>query len=457
VIAPARRAALNVLIAVDAGRADLPSALAAERGRLADERDRSLAAELSIGTLRWLGELDHVIASASTRALERLDRPVLNILRLAVYQLLHLDRIPAAAIVDDAVSQARAAGKSSAAGFVNAVLRTFLRRSHAVPLPTRPPLPPADAANDRESLDYLSITLSHPRWLVERWLRRETFEVVESWLRFNNAAAPLTLRVNTLRTTREKLIRLLEPRGINVVPTEWAPDGLIVTGGNPLTADLPDGLFAVQDEASQLVALLVAPRPGSRILDACAAPGGKTIALANAVNGHATIVASDFRPRRVSLLRSTLARAGVTAVVIRADVEQTLPFLQVFDGVLLDAPCSGLGTLRRDPEIRWRRQPDDLARLAAAQYRMLCNAAAVVRPGGELVYSTCSSEPEENEQIVAAFLEGNRAFALIRGDDVRRRLPERAQALIDESGYFRTSPAGDKLEGFFGAVLARQP
>jgi 16S rRNA (cytosine967-C5)-methyltransferase len=231
----------------------------------------------------------------------------------------------------------------------------------------------------------------------------------------------------------------------------------VVTGGNPLAADLPPGSFVVQDEASQVVPLLVAARAGARILDACAAPGGKTIAIASAVQGDATIVASDLRPRRLALLRSTLANAGVTgAVVVRADAERALPFARVFDAVLLDAPCSGLGTLRRDPEIRWRRQPDDLARLAAAQYRMLCNAAAVVRSGGEIVYSTCSSEPEENEEVVAAFLEGNRAFRLVSEDDVRRRLPRPVQALIDERGYLRTSPPRHGLEAFFGAILTHR-
>ena len=322
----------------------------------------------------------------------------------------------------------------------------------------RPREPHVGEAHEAAALDYLSIALSHPRWLVERWLRRMPFEDVESWLRFNNSPAPLTLRINSLRTTRDQLTALLAARGIKVVPTEWAPDGLVVTDGNPLTADLPPGLFIVQDEASQIVPLLVAARAGARILDACAAPGGKTIALANAARGHATIVANDFRPRRVALLRSTLANAGVRgAVVVRADVERRLPFAPAFDAVLLDAPCSGLGTLRRDPEIRWRRQPDDLVRLATAQYRMLCHAAAVVRPGGEVVYSTCSSEPEENEAVVTMFLERNPAFALVSRDDAGRRVPQRAQSLIDEKGYLLTSPPRHGLEAFFGAILTHRP
>jgi 16S rRNA (cytosine967-C5)-methyltransferase len=457
VIAPARRAALNVLSAVDAGQADLPAALARERTSLRDERDRSLAAELSIGTFRWLGQLDHVVASASNRPLKQLDREVLNILRLAVYQLLHLDRVPAAAVVDDAVSQARAAGKSSAAGFVNAVLRSIARRRHQLPLPPRPLTPPTEKAADSAALDYLSVTLSHPRWLVERWLRRASFADVEKWLRFNNAAAPLTLRVNTLTTTREAVTALLASKGISVTPAEWAPEGLIVIHGNPLTADLPPGLFVVQDETSQLVPLLVDARPGTRILDACAAPGGKTVALAGAARGDVSIVASDLRPGRVSLLRATLAHARVTnAAVVRTDVERPLPFAQAFQTVLLDAPCSGLGTVRRDPEIRWRRRPDDLPRLAAAQRQMLRHVAAVVRPGGEIVYSTCSSEPEENDEVVEAFVAEHGDFTIATSATVRQRLPARAQTLVDESGYFRTSPARDGLEAFFGAVLIRR-
>ena len=457
-IAPARRAALDVLLAVDAGRADLPAALAAERLRLRDERDRALLSELSFGTLRWRGEIDHVIAALSTRPLDRLDRSVLNILRLALYQLLHLDRVPTAAVVDDAVNQARRAGKTSAAGFVNGVLRAASRTRHALPLPPRPATPPTGDDTSRvEALEYLSISLSHPRWLAERWLDRWGFENAEAWLRFDNSEAALTIRTNTLRVSRDELAALLAARGVTTRPSVWSPDGLVTLSGNPLHTDLADsGFFVVQDEASQLVPLLAAAAPGDRILDACAAPGGKTVALATAARGQASIVAADVRPRRLELLGRTLAQTRVPHVaIVRTDVERPLPFSPVFDVVLLDAPCSGLGTLRRDPDIRWRRREEDLPMLARAQLLMLRHAAAVVRPGGRLVYATCSSEPEENEDVVTAFLAESDRFRPADAAQVRSSLPPVCAELVTSTGLLRTWPFRHALEAFFGAVLIR--
>jgi 16S rRNA (cytosine967-C5)-methyltransferase len=452
-IAPARRAALDVLMAVATGRADLPDAIAHARGGLKDDRDRALLVELTTGTLRWRGALDFAIERAAARPLSRIDPVVLEILRLSAYQLLHLDRVPAAAAVDDAVSLTRAARKTSAAGFVNAVLRRISRSRETLGFPERPVSP--DATRD-EILQYLTVTLSHPQWLAERWLDRVGFAAAENWLRYNNQPAVLTLRANTLRIDRETLARRLEADGIVVEPTRFAPDGLIVRSGQPL--QLPwsgEGVFVAQDEASQLVGLLAAGPSAERVLDVCASPGGKSLIIA-ACAPRADVIAADLRPRRVQLLRDTIATAGARSIrVVRHDALQPLPFGQVFDAVLLDAPCSGLGIIRRDPEIRWRRTAGDLPRLAADQARMLGHAAAVVRPGGTIVYSTCSSEPEENERVVEAFLGGpGAAFDLARREEVAARLPEPARPLVEPSGFLRTTWR-DQLDGFFAAVLKR--
>jgi 16S rRNA (cytosine967-C5)-methyltransferase len=453
-IAPARRAALDVLAAVEAGRLDLPEAIARARTALSDERDRALLVTLCTGTLRWRGALDFLIERAANRPLARLDPSVLEILRLSTYQLLHLDRVPAAAVVDDAVSLTRAARKTSAAGFVNAVLRRISRSRGSIDLPPRPAEP--DAARET-ILQYLTATLSHPAWLAERWLDRVGFAAAERWLQYNNRPAVLTLRASTPRIDRDALAARLETFGVATEPTRFVPDGLIVRSRQPLQLPLSsEGLFVAQDEASQLVALLAADPSARRVLDVCASPGGKTLIVA-ARAPSAVVVAGDLRQRRVQLLSDTVSAVGTPGIhIVRHDALQPLPFAQAFDTVLLDAPCSGLGIIRRDPEIRWRRLPADLPRLAGAQQQMLRHAAAVVRPGGAVVYSTCSSEPEENEEVVDRFLrDAGTAYRLAGPEEVALRLPEDARSLIEPAGYLRTSWR-DELDGFFAAVLRRE-
>jgi 16S rRNA (cytosine967-C5)-methyltransferase len=444
VIAPARIAAYETLLAVAAGRADLPSALARTRATLTDERDRALAAEIATGALRWQGAFDHVIEAFAGRPSARLDPEVRAILRLSIFQLLHLDRVPASAVVNDAVELAGKAGKRSAAGFVNALLRRVSRERAHLPFPDAPPL------------DVLTITLSHPRWLAARWLARHGFDAADAWARFDNSHAPLTLRANTLRTTRDALARALAAAGVRTEPARFAAQGLIVTAGNPLLTPLAHtGAFFVQDETSQLVGEFGAAAPGERVLDACASPGGKTTQMAAAMGDTGTIVAADVRGRRLELLARTVAESGAGRVrVVQANARAMPPFRDVFDAVLVDAPCSGLGAIRRDPDVRWRRQEPDLAPLADAQREMLAQAATVVRPGGRLIYATCSSEPEENEEIVRAFLAAHPEFQRARPTLFEER-PDLA-ALLDDEGSLKTLPFRDGLEAFYAAMLIRE-
>ena len=462
--APARRAAFHALRAVAGGRADLPVALVESRSRLPDERDRSLAAEIVTGSLRWQRSLDHLIEHFAKRPLRRIDSDVVAILRLSLYQLLHLDRVPASAVVDDAVDLAREAKKTSATGFVNAVLRATLRQRHKLPLPLRPVRLKADAAYDRgEALAYLGVTHSHPDWLVARWLDRYGFEASESWVRFNNTTPQLTLRANRLHTNRDLVAAALGEEGIATEPTTYAPDGLVVREGNPLRsgglsgglkASGYQGMFFVQDEASQLISLVVGAQAGERVLDLCASPGGKTIAIAADMRDTGMLVSSDVRPKRLSLLLETVRASGARCVrVVRVPESGALPVAPVFDRVLVDAPCSGLGTIRRDPDIRWRRQESDLAILARDQQTLLARAAAVVRSGGRLVYATCSSEPDENEQVVDAFLSAHHDFELV---DLRADAQAAIQPFLDPRGMMCTLPFRDGLEAFFAAALVRR-
>ena len=452
--APARRAAHDVLRAVHTGRSDLATALDRARRRLADPRDRALAGEIAIGVQRRRAAIDHLLEQAASRSLPAISPVALDLLRAAAYQLLYLDRVPAHAVVADAVALARESRARRAAGFVNAVLRTLAERRRPF---TLPPAPRAGAgskghARDRRAaLDYLAITLSHPRWLVERWLDRHGLPAAEAWAQFNNRPAPVTLRANTARNTVAELRAALDACGVRSVETRLAPQGLVTTEGNPLASPAAAaGRFVVQEEASQLVVELAAPAQGGRVLDLCAAPGGKTVGLAGCVGPAGFVVASDLRPRRVALLASLLSRAGSPRVgIVRLDATLPLPFGPAFDCVLVDAPCSGLGALRRDPDVRWRRSADDLAAFAATQLEMLRRAAEVVRPGGRLIYATCSSEPEENEQVVARFLERCPRFV--------PAVPDTAPAVarvLDRNGHLRTLPFRHGVEAFFAAVLA---
>ena len=426
-IAPARRAAVDALALIDAGELELGAAVARLRQTLEDERDRALLLELVAGTLRMRNAIDYQLVQRVNRPLEKLDAAVLRILRLSVYQLLFQSRLPAAAVINDAVHLTRRAGKSSAAGLTNAVLRTLSRNRHRLEWPARDQL-----------IEHLSVVQSHPRWLVERWVERYGAAETESWLAFNNHPPPMCLAVNRTITTRDALARELADAGVATRPTARAANGLEVVDGRALnTSAFNEGRFVVQDEASQLIGELADARIGDRVLDLCASPGGKTLALAAAVGESGTVVAMDVRANRVRLLTRTLERCGVTNVaVVHGPADESLPFkADDFALVLVDAPCSGLGTVRRDPDIRWRRSADDLPRFAASQRTLLSRAADLVKPGGRLIYSTCSSEPEENEEVIASFL--------------------RARADYTQERIHRTLPFRDRLEAFYGAVLRR--
>ena len=445
--APARVAAYEALRTIADSTADLPAALARSRQQLSDPRDRALAADIVTGTERWRRRLDALVEHWARRPLGAIDPGILYILRLSLYQLLYLDRVPASAVVDDAVELTRYIRKPDATGFVNAVLRTTLRERSRLPLPARP-----ESSDRTAALAYLGIWYSHPEWLVARWLDRHGFEAAERWVTFDNDTPRITLRANTLRARREEVAIALSRRGVETEPTPYAPDGLIVTSGNPLREPL-DGSFVVQDEASQLVTHVVGARPGERVLDLCASPGGKTVAIAGHMMDSGLLVACDVRARRMRLLGHTVRAAGAACVrLVHVPVSGHLPFHGSFDRVFVDAPCSGLGTIRRDPDIRWRRDERDLDVFARTQLTLLQRAAEVVTRGGRLVYATCSSEPEENEGVVDAFLSERHDFALI---DLRHETVPVIAPFLDARGILRTLPFAHGLEAFFAAAMAR--
>jgi 16S rRNA (cytosine967-C5)-methyltransferase len=451
VIAPARDAAFRALRAIASLRVDLGEALTRARDPLNDVRDRALATDLATGTLRWRGAIDHQLQRLSAKPLHRLDEPVLDALRLGAYQILYLDRVPVSAVVNDTVAIVRASGFRSATGFTNAVLRRLARERATL---TWPPRPATDSEERLALIDYFATVHSHPPWLVERWLDRYGAETTEAWLRFNNRPPSITVAANRLRATRDDLAARLRSEGVETSPTPVAPYGLVVQAGRVLTsAAFKDGLCLVQDEASQIIAELVPANAGDRVLDACASPGGKTIALAARCSATGSVVATDVRARRVRLLAETVHRCRTPNVrIVHVGDTGPLPFPDAtFASVLVDAPCSGLGTVRRDPDIRWRRQPQDFPALAGVQTELLRRLAPLVAPGGHLVYSTCSSEPEENEAVVAAFLADAAGFSVIPLASLTH-LSAAIKSMATPEGFLRTTPVHG-LEAFFGAVL----
>ncbi len=408
-----------------------------------DSRDQALAARLVYGTLAWQGYLDHLLAAFSKKAIGKLDVPIRCLLRMALLQMCKLDRIPTFAAVDTAVNLSKQHRGGSASGFVNAVLRRAARDWSSVPLPND-----GTAAN-------LAVRLSHPLWLVERWLTTYGADDTEALLAANNEAAPTTLRVNRRRAERDTVLERLREAGVEAEACRFSPLGVILQSGARIET-LPgfaEGWFSVQGEASQLVSLLAAPQPNTRVLDACAAPGGKTTHLAELMDDQGEVTALDIHGSGVTNIRAAATRLGLSIVkASRADAAAWPAPAEPFDTVLVDAPCSGLGTLRQHPEIRWRRSAADIDALAQTQRAILTHMAPLVRRDGALIYSTCTLTREENEEQITTFLAAHGNFVV---DDARPLLPAPAQELCDTVGFVHMLPHRHSLDGFFAVRLKR--
>jgi len=444
----ARMLALRVLSRVERGGAYADLALgAALRATELGPADRALATELVYGTLRWRGRLDHALGAVLDRDLSRVEPRVATLLRLGAYQVLFSDHIPAASAVDQTVRCARAVGVERATGLVNAVLRRLARSADAIPLP------PLEA----DPQGHLVHALSIPAWIATRWIEMLGPEEAAALAEASNAVPPLTARVNPLRTTREALLAELRTRLPAAHACARAPLGIhLGHGGDPgRDPAFREGRFTIQDESSQLVVELLAPQSGERILDVCAAPGTKTTAAAERVGEEGRVVALDRNPRRLHLVARAARRLGLANIAtLEADATQGLEGVTppgAFDRVLVDAPCSGLGTLRRNPDARWRLRPEDPAQLAVTQRALLVQAARALRPGGVLVYSTCTLLAEENEAVVEAFLSESPEFRL-----VSEAPPEPLRDLVDAAGFLRIWPHRHGGDGFFAARLERR-
>jgi 16S rRNA (cytosine967-C5)-methyltransferase len=441
-VSRSRWEALEVLVRVERVRAFADLALLAALARASlDPRDAALASELVYGTLRWRRYLDWRLAPHSARPLATLDPWVRALLRLTAYQVLLLDRVPAFAAVDEAVSLARHKGRHRGpADYVNAVLRSLTRS------PGPPPLP-------ADLVEALGTRLSFPDWIVGRWLDRRGPAEAEALMTALNERPPTTVRVNALRASREELVRRLRDEELaDARPTGLAPEGVRVDrGAIARSRAFADGWCTVQDEASMLVARLLAPRPGEVIADACAAPGTKATHLAELMEDRGRVIAMAPPGGRLKLAGEAARRLHLRAVELHpGPVAAVAPrWRERCAGALVDAPCSNLGVLRRNPEVKWRRGDADLARLAETQRQIIAAAASMVESGGRLVYATCSLEPEENEAVVAGFLAAHPEWAPATPPDF--------PVAPDAGGFVHCLPHVHGTDGFTAILLKRRP
>ncbi len=436
----ARRAALEILVRVESHAAFADVMLGHRLAAFAPP-DRRLLTRLVLGTLAWRGRLDYELEHLCDLSLKKIERPALAALRLGLFQMRHLSRVPAHAAVDTAVSLAREEAGRGAAGLVNAVLRRAARGAPAMPERT------ADEAG------YLAVAYSHPRWLVGRFIEWFGVARAEALMAADNEAAPNVMRLNLARGRRDEIVARMAADGIRLSSGEHLPETAVLENAPDFNSDsYRAGLFHPQSEASQLVARMLAPAAGATVVDCAAAPGGKTTHLAELAGSRGRVVALDLNLRGLVAARDLARRLGHRNIdFARADIAAAPPLrAESAAFVLLDAPCTGTGTLREHPEIRWRLAADDFHRMAAVQRPMLEHAAALVRPGGVIVYAVCSLAPQEGQGVVRDFLEQHREFALERPP-----APELAPWLQSDA-TMATSPERGGLDGFFAARMRRR-
>ncbi len=446
----ARRIALCVLSSLNDSNVTLDRLLtqAFEKRHPLRQRDRALATELVLGVLRWRARLDWVIHRLSKTPVDKMDPRILDIVRLGLYQILFLSRIPVSAAVNDSVELAKEKAPVWVVRFVNAVLRSAVRRARQLELPDDPHDPVA----------AIAIRESHPRWMVKRWVERMGIEETRRLCKTNNQIPPVTVRVNTLKVSRERLLGSLAAHVKDIARTGSCPDGLALRGLKRAIAEMPafqQGWFQVQDEAAQLISYILGPRPGETVLDACAGLGGKTGHVAQLMKNSGVIKAMDRQVWKLQSLDASMTRLGVSSVITwHHDLCEPAgeDLAGTFDRILLDAPCSGLGVVRRHPDIKWGKREDDLTRLQRKQRHLLAALAPWVKRGGCLVYCVCSLEPEEGEGVVEDFLKSQSDFVIDCSSTGLAGIDER---LFDGSGIFRSLPHKHDMDGFFAVRLKR--
>lgn len=408
--------------------------------------ERGLFTELVYGTVRTRNTLDWFLANFLTRKLSALTPAIRNILRLGAYQLLYLERIPPRAAIHEGVELAKIYGHQGVAGLVNGVLRNMLRNLDRLSFPSL----------ETEPVKHIALKYSHPEWLVERWLEEYGRDNTIKLCQYNNTPSPLTIRVNTLKTTKESLRHKLAEKGMQVADSRYVPEALLVEDwpGLDQVEEFKEGLFTMQDESSMLVAHALQPAENSTVVDACAAPGTKTTHIAELMKDSGKIMAFDIHEHKLPLINRACKRLGITSVETHLADARELHHLvrEAPSYVLVDAPCSGLGVLGRRADARWRKQPEQIAELTEMQLAILTAGGKILAPGGVMVYSTCSITREENQGVVREFLKNNPGFVL---EDLLPYIPFAPEREEDrrqmKEGMFQVLPHIHGMDGFFMA------
>lgn len=409
--------------------------------------DRGFITELVYGIIKNKTRLDYIIGKFSSVKINKMSPWILNILRLGVYQILFLERIPDSAACNESVKLSKKYGHMASSKFVNAVLRNVGRQKDTIAFPDKKQKP----------IEYLEVTYSHPRWMIEQWIKKYGFDFTEGLCKANNEVADLTVRANTLKTTPEELASHLTQEDIQVEKGKYIAEALLLRHvGNIEGIDaFKSGLFQVQDESSMLVSKVLDPQPGETIIDVCCAPGGKTTHIAQLMKNTGCIYGWDIHPHKIELVRTAAQRLGIEILQLEARDATAAndALLNKADRVLVDAPCTGMGIIRRKPDIKWNKANEDLKSITEIQRKIIDTASKYVKPGGTLVYSTCTIQDEENINLVKAFLEEHSDFELV---SIEGTVPTGLQKDTVSQGYLQLYPNVDGTDGFFISKLKRK-